>query len=92
VTCEYVPSAQVEAAEKTLPNNSLIVFVGRKLDWLFVLHCGVFIRDGEGGGRLIEASSKHGAVMSFDLGEYVREQGNRYLGFAAYRIHDPNGN
>lgn len=91
IAFEYIPSADVEAAEKTLPNNSLVLFVGRKPDWLFVLHCGVYIRDASGAGSLIQASSKQGAVVAMDLGDYVREQGERYLGFAAYEIRDPAG-
>ena len=89
IAFEYVPSAAVEDAERVLPNNSLILFVGQKPDWLFVLHCGIFVRDVSGGGRLIQASSKQGAVVSMDLGDYVREQGDRYLGLAAYRIREP---
>lgn len=89
IAFEYVPSAAVEDAERALPNNSLILFVGQKPDWLFVLHCGIFVRDESGQGRFIQASSKQGAVVSMDLGDYVREQGDRYLGLAAYRIREP---
>ncbi len=89
VTFEYIPSAAVDDAEGAIPNNSLVVFVGRKPEWLFVLHCGVYVRDAQGNGRLMEASSKLGSVVPFDLGDYVREQGDRYLGFAAFRNNEP---
>jgi D-alanyl-D-alanine carboxypeptidase/D-alanyl-D-alanine-endopeptidase (penicillin-binding protein 4) len=89
VTLRYIPSALAEEAEKAIPEPSLIVFIGKKVDWLFALHCGFFLRDERGVGRLYEASSKLGFMAELDLSDYVREQGDRYLGFTVYRVTDP---
>lgn len=89
VTLRYIPSAAADRAEQALPSPSLIVFIG-KVDWLFALHCGIYARDDDGVGRLYHASSKHGKVVAMDLSDYVTGQGDRYLGFAAYKIEEPN--
>ena len=79
----------MEDAEKVIPEPALIIFIGKKVDWLFALHCGFFLRDEKGVGRLYEASKKLGYVAEMDLGDYVREQGDRYLGFTVYRVTEP---
>ncbi len=89
-TVMYIPSARVEDAEKAIPEPSLIIFIGKKVDWLFALHCGFFLRDNQGVGRLYQASKKLGYVAEMDLGDYVREQGDRYLGFTVYTVSEPN--
>ena len=83
-----VPPQHVQAAEDTLPSPSVVVFVG-KVEWLFALHTGLFIRDDEGNGRLYHASSKAGEVVAVDLSDYVAEQGGRYIGIAVYRVTMP---
>lgn len=88
-TLHYIPSALAEAAEAKIEEPALIVFIGKKLDWLFALHCGFFLRDEQGRGRLFQASSKLGYVAEMDLSDYVDEQGDRYLGFTVYAVRDP---
>ncbi len=88
-TVNYVPSALVEEAETKIPEPALIIFIGKKVDWLFALHCGFFLRDEQGMGRLYQASKKLGYVAEMDLGDYVREQGDRYLGFTVYQVTEP---
>ncbi len=83
VTIHCVPSALTAEASKKLPSPALIVFIG-KIDWLFALHTGLFLR-GEGEeGQLYHASSKAGEVVAVDLAGYVEENGGRYVGFTAY--------
>ena len=83
VTVHYIPSALTAKAEAKIPPGSLIVFVG-KIDWLFALHCGLYLEDG-----LYHASSKAGKVVRMSLAEYVKSQESRYLGFLAYKIDAP---
>lgn len=83
-----VPTDHVQAAEDALPSPAIVVFVG-KVDWLFALHTGLFIRHADGTGHLYHASSKAGEVVAMDLSDYVAEQGGRYLGIAAYRVTAP---
>jgi D-alanyl-D-alanine carboxypeptidase/D-alanyl-D-alanine-endopeptidase (penicillin-binding protein 4) len=83
----YIPSAAVREAEKNLPSPALIIFVG-KVDWLFALHCGFYVRDRDGGGLLYHASSQAGRVDATDFVEYL-EHSSRYLGFTAYEIREP---
>jgi len=83
----YVASADVRAAEKNLPSPALIIFVG-KLEWLFAVHCGFYVRDREGGGLLYHASSQAGRVEATDFIAYL-ETSSRYLGFTAYEISKP---
>jgi len=90
VTIQYVPVAHAEAAERQLTAPALVVFVG-EVDWLFALHCGLYLPDASGEGKLFHASSKHGKVVAVDLAEYVKEQSGRYLGFTAYRLEAPEG-
>jgi hypothetical protein len=89
VTLSYVPVEAGKAALAQLPTPSLLVFIGRKPDWLFALHTGFYLRDETGAGRLVHASSKAGAVAAVDLAEYLRENAGRYLGFTAYRVSAP---
>lgn len=89
VTLSYVPVEAGETALAQLPTPSLLVFIGRKPDWLFALHTGFYLRDETGAGRLVHASSKAGAVAAVDLAEYLRENAGRYLGFTAYTIDAP---
>lgn len=88
VTLEYLPAAAASKAAKALPSPALVVFIG-KVDWLFALHCGLFIRE-DGGQRLYHASSKAGKVVAADFVDYVSES-SRYLGFTVYRLHEPGG-
>ena len=87
ITLAYVPVHETAAAEKNLPSPALIILIG-KVDWLFTLHCGLYIRDENGAGRFYHAGSKAGAVTTTDLVSYFKDT-TRYLGFAAYRIEDP---
>lgn len=87
-TIHYVPSALGAKAEAKLPDAALIVFVG-KIDWLFALHCGLYLRDADGTGHLYHASSKATKVTTTTLGAYLSENKERYLGFTAYSIAEP---
>lgn len=89
VTLRYVPTAATAAAEAALPSPALLVFIGN-VDWLFALHCGLYIRDAAGAGRLYHASSKAGEVVAVDLPGYLAENAKRYRGFTAYRIAAPH--
>ena len=88
VTMAYIPIDSAAAAAKAIKSPSIVVFIG-KIDWLFALHCGIFIPGETGGGRLYHASSKAGAVTDADLGEYAASQSKRYLGFAVLEIIPP---
>lgn len=88
LTFEYVPVDQAAAAEAALPSPCVILFVG-KLDWLFTIHCGIYVRDAKGQGSLCHASSKAGKVISVPLPDFFKNT-DRYLGFAAYKIENPN--
>ncbi len=85
VTIHYVPSSAAAAAEDQLPDAAIIVFVG-KVDWLFALHCGLYVRDEAGQGQLLHASSKGERVVAIRLADYLAENSGRYLGFTAYRV------
>jgi len=85
----YVPCAQASPAEKNLPSPALILFIG-KVEWLFTLHCGLFIRGEDGKGRVYNASSTEGKVVASDFAPMF-ENTTRYLGFTAYRIGKPGG-
>ncbi len=78
----YIPAGQVAAVEKKLPSPALICFIG-KADWLFVVHCGLYIRGEDGQGHLIHASSKEGKVVQTGLAAFATQPG-RYLGITAY--------
>ena len=83
----YVPVVEVGCAEPNLPSPAIVVFVG-KIDWLFALHCGLYIREPEGEGHLYHASSKTGEVVAVKLADYL-EGTDRYLGFTAYAVNAP---
>ena len=51
VTVNYIPSALAREALPKLPSPSLIIFVG-KVDWLFSLHCGLYLKEGDAQGQL----------------------------------------
>ena len=88
VKLPIVPTALTAQAEAQLPDTALVVFVG-KVDWLFALHCGLYLRDENGEGYLIHASSKAEAVTKTRLREYMKQQEKRYLGFTAYAVSEP---
>jgi hypothetical protein len=88
-TVKVIPPAAVTAAEPEIPSPSLICFVG-KVDWLFALHCGLYLRDESGQGRLYHASSLAGEVVAMDLTEYMASQEGRYLGITVHRIDEPH--
>ncbi len=83
----YVPCSEAAAASKALPSPAIVLLVG-KVDWLFVLHCGLFIRDESGKGLFYNASSTEKKVVAAPFPE-VFENTTRYLGFIAYTINDP---
>jgi D-alanyl-D-alanine carboxypeptidase/D-alanyl-D-alanine-endopeptidase (penicillin-binding protein 4) len=88
VTLDYVPTSAAAKAAANLPDASLVVFIGN-VDWLFALHCGIFLRDADGVGQIYHASSKGGAVIHGDLAAYMEENAKRYRGFTAYKISAP---
>ena len=88
VSIAYLPIASAPAAALRIRKPSLVVFIG-KIDWLFALHCGIFLPDASGGGTLYHASSKAGKVAGMDLADYAQEQSARYLGFTVYEITPP---
>ena len=88
VTLAYVRATSAAAAEARLPSPALVVLIGR-VDWLFALHCGIFIRDEGGQGLLVHASSKEGRVVETGFAEYLASS-DRYLGFTAYTVNDPS--
>ena len=89
IALSVVPPSKTKQAEENMPSPSLIVFVG-KVDWLFSLHCGLYLRDEDGRGRLYHGSSKAGEVVEVDLADYMNQQAGRYIGFSAYRIDEPD--
>lgn len=88
LTLHYVPSANGAAAEAKLPDAAILVFIG-KIEWLFALHCGVYLRAEDGSGALYHASSKAGKATTVPLAQYLDENKNRYLGFTAYAVASP---
>jgi len=80
--------AVIMAAIDHLPSPSLILLIG-KVDWLFAVHTGLFLRDAAGNGHFFHASSKSGAVLDDDLAAYL-DGSTRHLGFSAYRIEKPD--
>lgn len=89
-TLNLIPTASTARAENALPSPALVIFVG-KVDWLFSLHCGIYLRDETGNGKLLHASSKGAAVVAVDLSEYMSRNAERYIGFAAYKVNEPFG-
>ncbi len=87
VTIHYIPSAMATKVESKIPDGCIIAFVG-KVDWLFSLHCGLWLNDAQG-GKLCHASSKSGKAVSMDLSDYIDSQASRYLGFIVYKVNAP---
>jgi len=87
ITLEYAPVGTVAAAEKNLPSPALILLIG-KVDWLFTLHCGLYIRDETGAGLFYNASSKRGKAVALPFSE-VFQNTERYIGFTAYKVSSP---
>ena len=89
VTVTYIPIDRAKAVTEAIKKPSLIVFIGH-VDWLFALHCGIFLPDGTGSGMLYHASSAAGKVAPMNLESYAASQSKRYLGMAVYEISDPS--
>ena len=89
VTIEYVPGDRAAAAAKKLSSPTLIVFIGKKPEWLFALHTGLYARDDQGTPHLYHASSQAEHVVETDLAQYLSAQAERYLGFTAHAITPP---
>jgi hypothetical protein len=87
LTMTYVPCSEARKAAKRLPNPALILFIGKK-DWLFVLHCALFVREADGRPMLYQASSTEGKVVATEFAEPF-EKSDRYLGFTVYAIGKP---
>ena len=87
MTLAFVPVAAAAAAEENIPSPALILFIG-KADWIFTIHCGLYLRDSEGKGALYHASSKENKVVKNSLSTMF-ENTNRYLGFTAYKASNP---
>lgn len=93
-TLHYVPIANVVKSEAKLTSPALILCVG-KIDWLFILHCGLYVRDVDGKGLVYQASSKKDQmkVITTPLPEFLQATGDpaksRYLGYVAFSIKDP---
>ena len=87
MTLEYVPVASAAAAEPKFPSPALILLIG-KADWLFTLHCGLFIRDDSGAGLFYHASSKQEKVAAVPFPDIFKDT-TRYIGFTAYQITSP---
>jgi hypothetical protein len=90
VTVTYIPIDQAASLEGSLKKPALVVFIGH-VDWLFALHCGIYLPDGPDSGHLYHASSAAGKVSAMDLGDYAASQSKRYLGIAVYELTDPKG-
>lgn len=87
LTLAYIPATEAATAEKNLPNATLLLFIG-KVDWLFALHCGLYLHDAHGNGNLYHASSKAEKVVKNSLAAMF-ENNDRYLGFTAYSLSIP---
>ena len=90
VMVSYIPINQAAAVAEAIKKPSLVVFIGH-LEWLFALHCGIFLPGDSGEGRLVHASSKAGSVSTMDLAAYAASQSDRYLGLAVFEIGEPHG-
>lgn len=87
-TVTYIPIEQASAVAQSLDKPALIVFIGH-IDWLFALHCGIYVPGGAEGEKFVHASSKAGKVVATDLAAYAASQSERYLGMAVYMIEAP---
>jgi len=88
VEIAYIPIEAAIAGIPNLPPRAIITFVG-KVDWLFSLHCGLYLENGESPGLLYHASSKSGKAMSMPLEAYCEEQRSRYLGILVHEVGAP---
>lgn len=87
MTIAYVPLDQVPLATERIPSPSLILLIG-KVDWLFAVHSGLFLRGSDGKAHFFHASSKAQKVIDDNLASYLKDS-TRHLGFSAYRIDEP---
>lgn len=88
-TIQYVPAADAGRAEPKLPKAALIVFIGKKPEWLFAVHTGLYLRGADGQGQLYHASSTAVKVVAAPFAHYVESQQDRFWGFTAYEIGEP---
>lgn len=86
-TLVYIPRDGVGDALPGMPSPAMVLFVG-KLDWLFILHGGLFVRDAGGEGMLYHASSQAGEVVGASLEAYLAGQ-ERYIGMTVYALESP---
>jgi D-alanyl-D-alanine carboxypeptidase/D-alanyl-D-alanine-endopeptidase (penicillin-binding protein 4) len=88
VEVAYIPIESAIAGIPNLPPRAIITFVG-KVDWLFALHCGLYLENGEGQGLLHHASSKSGKAVAMPLETYCEEQRSRYVGILVHEVGAP---
>jgi len=88
LTLTYVPGSEACKAAKRLPSPAIILCIGKQ-DWLFVLHCGLFVREADDRPMLYQASSTAGKVIASEFTGFFENNG-RYLGFTAYAIGKPS--
>lgn len=84
-TLQYLPAAHVPGAVERMPSPALVLFIG-KLDWLFVLHCGFFVRDGDK-DLLIHASSSAKEVVAVDFTDYMADMADSRPGITVYALN-----
>lgn len=87
-TLAYIPRERVGEALPRMPSPAIVLFVG-KLDWLFILHSGLLLREGDGEPVFYHASSKAGEVVAVSLESYLAGQ-DRYLGITVHAIDPPS--
>ena len=87
ITIQYIPRFRATQAEQYLPDTALIFFIGEKPEWLFVLHCGFYVRN-NGQGLLIHASSASGQVTQTNFATYL-SRNTHFIGFTAYALTEP---
>ncbi len=88
ITIYYIPSDAAGKAVVAMPSPALVVFIG-KVEWLFALHAGFFVRKGDR-PLLYHASSKSGDVTTTDFLSYIKEQSDRYIGYTVYALDEVN--
>jgi D-alanyl-D-alanine carboxypeptidase/D-alanyl-D-alanine-endopeptidase (penicillin-binding protein 4) len=84
---EAVPKRLAAEAAPRMPSPALVCFIG-DVDWLFALHCGVFMRNEDGSGVLYHASSDTGEVVAVDFADYAEASTRR--GFTVYALASPD--
>jgi D-alanyl-D-alanine carboxypeptidase/D-alanyl-D-alanine-endopeptidase (penicillin-binding protein 4) len=87
LTVDVLPVEAAARVDGRIPSPSLVCFVGRP-DWLFALHCGLFVREGDGPGQLYHASSAAGEVTATGLAAYLGST-DRYIGFTVHALSEP---